>query len=263
MKFTNIDKNNNFDFSNTSSDYALYRDIYPKEFYDAFINNGIGLKGTTLLDIGTGTGVIPRNIYKYGAKIIGTDISESQIDEAKKLSKGMDIEYYPKSAEELDFKPKSFDSISICQCIWYLDPKVLVNTLDKLLKDDGKVIITYMAWLPFEDEIARKTEELVLKYNPNWTGCNATRKTPDVPKELLDKFDIVKTDLFDSDIPFTINSWAGRIRACRGTGAALDPNTLEKFNEEHIKMLKENTNGNFTIKHFISYAILMKKKDRN
>ena len=259
MKFNNIDKNNNFDFSKTSNDYALYRDIYPKEFYDAFINNGIGIKNTTLLDIGTGTGVIPRNIYKYGAKIIGTDISDSQINEAKKLSVGMNIEYYAQSAENLDFKPKTFDSISICQCIWYLDPNVLVKTLDKLLKDDGKVIITYMAWLPFEDEIARKTEELVLKYNPNWTGCNQVRKTPDVPKELLDKFDIVKTDLFDYDIPFTIDSWAGRIRACRGTGAALDSNTLEDFNKEHIKMLEENTDGKFNIKHFISYAILMKK----
>jgi hypothetical protein len=80
-----------------------------------------------------------------------------------------------------------------------------------------------------------------------------------VPKELLDKFEIVKEDLFDSDIPFTIDSWAGRIRACRGTGAALDPETLEKFNEEHIKMLKENTKEPFIIKHFISYSILMKK----
>lgn len=259
MKFSNIDKNNNFDFSKTSADYALYRDIYPSEFYDCFINNGIGIKGTTLLDIGTGTGVIPRNIYKYGAKIIGTDISESQIEEAKKLSKNMDIEYYAQSAEKLDFKPKTFDSISICQCIWYLDPRSLVETLDKLLKDDGKVIITYMAWLPLEDEIAKKSEELVLKYNPNWTGCNATRTMPYVPKELLEKFNIVKEDLFDKDIPFTTSSWAGRIRACRGTGAALDPNTLEEFNAEHIKMLEENTNGNFTIKHFISYAILMKK----
>lgn len=259
MKFSNIDKNNNFDFSKTSGDYALYRDIYPTDFYDCFINNGIGIKGTTLLDIGTGTGVIPRNIYKYGAKIVGTDISESQIDEAKNLSVGMNIDYYALSAEKLEFKPKSFDSISICQCIWYLDPNILVDTLDKLLKDNGKVIITYMAWLPFEDEIAKKSEDLILKYNPNWTGCNETRKYPYIPEQLLTKFDIVKKDLFDADIPFTIDSWAGRIRACRGTGAALDPKTLEKFNNEHIKMLKENTNGNFTIKHFISYAILMKK----
>ena len=107
--------------------------------------------------------------------------------------------------------------------------------------------------------IAQKSEDLILKYNPNWTGCNAVRTYPYVPEELLTKFVITKKDLFDKDIPFTIDSWAGRIRACRGTGAALDPKTLEKFNDEHIKMLKENTNGTFNIKHFISYAILEKK----
>ena len=259
MKFENIDNNKSFDFSNTSSDYALYRDIYPTEFYEMFIHNGIGLKDTTMLDIGTGTGVIPRNLYSHGAKIIATDISESQISEAKKLSEGMDIEYFALPAEKLDFKPKSFDSISICQCIWYLDPAILANTLDKLLKDDGKVIITYMAWLPLEDEIAKKSEELILKYNPKWTGCNETRKTPHVPAELLEKFEVVKADIFDKEIPFTIDSWAGRIRACRGTGASLDKETLEKFDKEHKKMLSEITEDNFNILHFISYIILKKK----
>ena len=259
MKFDNIDNNKAFDFSNTSSDYALYRDIYPVEFYEMLINNGIGTIGTTLLDIGTGTGVIPRNIYEHGAKIVATDISESQINEAKRLSEGMDIEYYALAAENLDFKPKSFDSISICQCIWYLDPKVLAETLDKLLKDDGKVIITYMAWLPLEDEIAKKSEDIILKYNPKWTGCNETRKTPHVPAELLEKFEIVKADIFDASIPFTIDTWAGRIRACRGTGASLDKETLEKFDKEHKKMLKENTEDNFNVLHFISYVVLKKK----
>ena len=107
----------------------------------------------------------------------------------------------------------------------------------------------------------RESEKLILKYNPNWTGCNETRKTPYIPTELLDKFDIVKTDLFDSDIPFTINSWAGRIRACRGTGASLDKETLEKFDKEHKKMLRENAEDSFNILHFISYVILKKKED--
>ena len=42
MKFNNIDKNNNFDFSKTSNDYALYRDIYPKEFYDCLGQTRMG-----------------------------------------------------------------------------------------------------------------------------------------------------------------------------------------------------------------------------
>lgn len=34
------------------------------------------IKGQTVLDLGTGTGVLPRNMHKYGAKWIGTDISQ-------------------------------------------------------------------------------------------------------------------------------------------------------------------------------------------
>ena len=33
MKISGIDNGKSFDFGNTSKDYAKYRDIYPKEFY--------------------------------------------------------------------------------------------------------------------------------------------------------------------------------------------------------------------------------------
>ena len=90
----NIDGGKAFDWGKTSADYAKFRDIYPQEFYDKIIKRKLCVKGQTVLDIGTGTGVIPRNMYRYGAKWIGTDISENQIEQAKILSKGMDIDYY-------------------------------------------------------------------------------------------------------------------------------------------------------------------------
>ena len=37
-----------------------------------------------MLDLGTGTGVLPRNMYRFGATWYGTDISENQIVQAKK-----------------------------------------------------------------------------------------------------------------------------------------------------------------------------------
>lgn len=52
-----------------------------------------------MLDLGTGTGVLPRNMYSFGAKWTGTDISPEQIEQAKKLSQGMDIGYYAMPAE--------------------------------------------------------------------------------------------------------------------------------------------------------------------
>ncbi len=81
MQISDIDNGKSFDWGNTSKDYAKYRDIYPKEFYQCILDLGLCKDGQKVLDIGTGTGVLPRNMYRYGAKWIGTDISEKQIEQ--------------------------------------------------------------------------------------------------------------------------------------------------------------------------------------
>lgn len=85
MKIKNIDEGKSFDWGKTSEDYAKYRDIYPEEFYRYILKLGLCKDGQKVLDIGTGTGVLPRNMYAYGAKWVGTDIAENQIEQAKNL----------------------------------------------------------------------------------------------------------------------------------------------------------------------------------
>ena len=51
-----------------------------------------------------------------------------------------------------------------------------------------------MAWLPFEDEIAGKSEEIVLKYNPKWSGCGETRHPIFIPDVMKEYFDIEIND---------------------------------------------------------------------
>ena len=79
MKLNFIDSGIEFDFGNTSEDYALYRDIYPVSMYNKLIEFGIGKKNQKILDLGSGTAVLPVNLYHTGAKFISTDISENQI----------------------------------------------------------------------------------------------------------------------------------------------------------------------------------------
>ena len=115
-----IDSGKPFDWGRTSSDYAKYRDIYPEVFYEKIHSLGIGISGQNVLDIGTGTGVIPRNMYHYGAKFTGTDISENQIAQAKMLVQkaGMDIRFICCPTEKLDFADESFDAVTACQCFF-------------------------------------------------------------------------------------------------------------------------------------------------
>lgn len=262
QKINNIDGGKPFDWGKTSEDYAKYRDIYPPEFYQKIIGRGLCVKGQKVLDIGTGTGVLPMNLYSYGAEWTGTDIAGNQIEQAKMLAKeqGMEIEFYTCKAEDIDYPDDTFEVVTACQCIWYPNHDILAPKLAKIIKKDGKFLILYMGWLPFEDEIAGKSEEIILKYNPAWNGCGDTVKPVWVPDQYKEFFDITLEEQTRVDVEFTRESWHGRIRACRGVGASLSPSELEKWDAEHLAMLETNAPEKFSIKHYIAIAELTNKK---
>lgn len=249
MKLNKIDNGNFFDWGRASADYAKYRDIYPEEFYKRIVDLGHCIEGQRVLDLGTGTGVLPRNMYKYGADFVGADISENQIKYAKELSNGLDIEYIASPAESLDFKENSFDVITACQCFMYFDKEIILPKIRKWLKPDGHFLILFMAWLPDESEIAKTSEELVLKFNPLWTGGGMKRyelKTPDWSKGL---FEVTNAITYDVDVLFNRNTWNGRMKACRGIDASLSPEKIAEFEKEHMKYLS-TVPEEFVIPHF-------------
>lgn len=122
IKNKNIDHGNAFDWGRVSEKYGKYRDIYPEEFYKKIVDLGLCTKGQKVLDLGTGTGVLPRNLYQYGAQFVGADISQNQINEAQRLSeeKGMDIQYICASAENIDFPDETFDTVTACSALCIL-----------------------------------------------------------------------------------------------------------------------------------------------
>ena len=64
---------------------------------------------------------------------------------------------------------------------------------------------------------------------------------------------------FDLDIPFTRETWNGRIRACRGIGASsLPEEEIARFEEEHRAFLAAVPES-FTIPHFATVLLLRKK----
>lgn len=256
----NIDGGKGFDWGLASADYAKYRDIYPEEFYKRIVDLGYCKDGQRVLDLGTGTGVLPRNMYKYGANFVGTDISENQIKYAKELSEGLDIEYIVSPAEQLAFPENSFDVVTACQCFMYFDKKVIIPKIHRLLKDNGHFLILFMAWLPFESEIAKTSEDLVLKYNPEWSGRGMTRYKPEEPEWAKPLFSVDHAEAFNLELEFTRESWNGRMKACRGIDASLSLKEIAEFEKEHLEYLK-TVPETFTIPHYATILDLKKEVD--
>lgn len=162
---------------------------------------------------GTGAGVLPRNLYRYGAKWTAADISANQIAQAKRLSEGMQIDYRVSATEDLNFPNHSFDVITACQCFHYFDHARVAENFARMLKPNGRLLVLYMGWLPFEDEIAAASEKLVLKYNPCWSGAGDTVAPITVPDCYSAYFDFVSHEEYPLRVPFTRESWHGRIRS--------------------------------------------------
>ncbi|MBD5384791.1 MAG: class I SAM-dependent methyltransferase [Ruminococcaceae bacterium] len=253
-----IDGGKPFDWGRTSEDYAKYRDIYPREFYEKIVSRGLCVNGQRVLDLGTGTGVIPRNMRQYGAKWTGIDISENQIAQAKLLSDGMDIDYYAVSAEETDFPDGTFDVITACQCFWYFDHGRIIPSLSRMLKPGGRLVVLYMAWLPYEDKIAGESERLVLKYSPKWSGAGETVHPIFIPDCYSDHFKLIYHEEYPLLVPFTRESWNGRMKACRGVGASLSESEIAQWEREHMAMLLEKAPEKFEVKHYAAIAELEK-----
>ena len=257
-----IDNGKAFDFGLTSKDYAKYRDIYPESFYEKIVDIGLCVEGQHVLDLGTGTGVLPRNMYKYGAKFVGSDISANQIEQARLLSEqaGMNIEYVVASAENFEFPENSFDVVTACQCFQYFDKKVALPRIHKTLKHNGHFCILFMAWLADESNIAKHTEDLILKYNPKWTGGRTKRYTPpQTPDWAAELYTAENIEGYDVNVKFIRESWYGRMKSCRGIGASsLSPEKISAFERELWEYL-QSAPDTFDILHFVTVLNLRKK----
>ncbi|WP_448901753.1 class I SAM-dependent methyltransferase [Eubacterium sp.] len=246
MEKIQVDEGKKFDFGKTAKEYGKYRDIYPEELFVKLHEIGIGTKGSKWLDLGTGTGVIPRGMAKYGADIIATDIAKEQIEEAVLLSKDFDnIKYEVKSAEEIDYAENAFDAITACQCFWYFEPNIIVPKIKSMLKPGGIFLKVYMGYMK-EEQITQDSNSLVKSINGKWNGASASIK--DLTTHY---FDNPKMDTIVVDLPFTRETWHGRMMASRGVMASMDVNKIAQFDREHMAMLKNKYPEEFTVKHKI------------
>jgi hypothetical protein len=113
------------------------------------------------------------------------------------------------------------------------------------------LVTTHFSWLPRADAVARASEALVLRFNPDWQGADWSGRIPAEPAWSQGRARVQAMVWFDADVPFTHASWRGRVRACRGVGATLAPAQVEAFDRALAAWLDANVPPTFTVRHRI------------
>jgi SAM-dependent methyltransferase len=203
-------------------------------------------------------GFLALRFARQGADVIGVDISAEQIAGARRLasSLGVSATFHVSPAEDTGLSAASFDVATASQSWLYFDRARAIAEVKRVVKPDGLLVISGFGWLPRQDSVARASEELVLQYNPQWTGADLSGELPTMPGWATDDFRLFGSFVFDEMIPFTRDSWRGRFRACRGIGASLNPDDVAAFDRDHEALLRRITPESFSVLHRINAYIL-------
>jgi len=232
----------NVNFGLTADDYAKYRAGFPDAFFDRALAEGAVKAGASLVDLGTGTGVLARGFALRGCRVIGIDPSAQMMEQAKELDKqvGVEVEYRVAKAEETGLQDSSVDIVTAGQCWHWFDRPKAAREVKRVLKPKGFVIIAHFDWIPLTDNVVELTEKLINKHNPNWTFGGGLGMYPQWLRDLGEAgFADIRTFSFDVDAPYSHQAWRGRIRASAGVGASLSPELVERFDSELKQLLEE------------------------
>ena len=100
--------------------------------------------GMKILDLGCGTGNISFKLANLGCDVIGIDISEKMLAQAKsKTVKGSgSVKFLKMNGKNMEFEDNSFDAvISMTAFEFIYNPKIVYNEMKRVVKPSGNIII--------------------------------------------------------------------------------------------------------------------------
>ncbi|HMK04374.1 MAG TPA: class I SAM-dependent methyltransferase [Ferruginibacter sp.] len=143
-------------FSHRALIYAQYRPHYPEELF-AYIMRFVEDKKLAW-DCGTGNGQSARSLSNYFEKIIATDISQKQIDNAYQAP---NIFYVVEPAEKTGIEEKSVNLVTVAQAIHWFNFEKFYAEVNRVAKP-GAVIA---AWTYSLLRISKEIDELMNEYH--------------------------------------------------------------------------------------------------
>lgn len=124
---------------------SFIKNIFENTYKSVLENVWADVKANqTVLEIGTGTGIVSFSICSKVSSIIATDISAEMINIANQKKKDFNInniDFQVQDAYNLTFPERTFDIVIACNLIHLLyEPEKPIIEVKRVLKDGGKFI---------------------------------------------------------------------------------------------------------------------------
>lgn len=252
---------NFFAFKRVAEGYAAHRPYYhPLIMKKIRACTGLEGKFAKALDVGCGTGLSTVGLLEIAGYVTGTDNSPEMIAVAQ-VNNEDEIPYIHAPAERLPFKDRSFDLLTVCGAINWIDRLQFFPEARRVLKEKGWVII-------YDNFITEDMHE-----NPAYTRWYQEQYLTRYPKPARDEspltlsecdshgFHIANDEPYTNEIGFSLDEYIDFIMTQSNVIVAVDTG---KEDAAGVKMWLRNTlapgfpekKGTFIFRGYIWYLQL-------
>ena len=162
-----------------------------------YISNNLKLKGSKVLDLGCGGGLLCEAMTNSGADVVGIDASLKTIEIAKKHAneKNLKIDYLNTDIESFNYK-ENFDAVVCFELIEHVpNPNELIRQISKHIKPNGKLFLSTINRNLFSFMFAKLVAEYLLNIIPRGTHTYEKFIKPSEMREMLENNNFSISDI--------------------------------------------------------------------
>jgi len=196
-------------FSEFANNYAKYRPDYPKELFTYLAS--LTDQHDLAWDCATGNGQAALALTKFYQKVIASDASQTQIDNAKNHPK---IEYHAWPADKTPLGDKSLDLITVAQALHWFANDAFYQEVKRLIKPNGVFAAIGYGMANITPDVDNIVAKIYGETKPYWAPEREHCDT--MYRELYFPFEKITTPSFQlikqwnlSELLGYLNTWSG------------------------------------------------------
>lgn len=231
-------------FNGMGKIYAKYRPAYPQEFID-YLYYDVGIKKDSIIaDIGSGTGILTRQLLEAGNKIFSVEPNEDMRAVAEvDLSDFNNFISVNGTAENTSLDDNSVNFITVAQAFHWFDRAKFKAECSRILKPNGKIILVWNSRV-FNAESVKDCDEINRKYCPNFKGFSGGMRGEENENDFDDFFcGKYESKVFRNDQTSDLDGFIGRNLSASYTLKENDENYSAYIAELTVSFNKHSIDG--------------------